>query len=124
MIYELSRDYVYAWNLIQQGDRLACWVDSDCEKDGRTIAFACLDIDVTWIHDNEFNYVYLLEQNTFELFVERCTELNIEFYLPLADNMLVISKERFQEVASEVVSEALAPFDVLIKSMGVNANGN
>jgi hypothetical protein len=80
-IYELSRNYAKAWQLIQQGDRLACWVDSDC-KDGRKIAFACLDIDATWIHDNEFNYVYLLEQNTFDLFVDGCTNHNIEFYLP------------------------------------------
>ena len=87
IIYELSRDYARAWELIQQGDRLACWVDADADADVRGVAHACLDVDATWITDNEYNYVYLLEQNTFELFVDGCTNHNIEFYLPLADNM-------------------------------------
>lgn len=86
MMYELSRDYGRAWQLIQQGEKLACWVDS--EADMKSVAHACLDIDATWITDNETNYLYLLEQNTFELFAKRCTELNIEFYLPLADNLI------------------------------------
>ena len=32
IIYELSRDYARAWELIQQGDRLACWVDADADE--------------------------------------------------------------------------------------------
>ena len=117
MIYELSRDYARAWELIQQGEKLACHL-IDVHRPIIAFAFYQEDYEATKITDNEWNYLDMLEDNNFNDFAKRCTELNIEFYIPLADNMLVISKERLQEVASEVVSEALAPFDVLIKSMG------
>ena len=101
MIYELSRDYARAWELIQQGDRLACWVDCGVN---RVVANASQALDTTWITDNQRNYLFLSsEQNNQECFLNQCTVLNIEFYLVFADNMLVISEERFTEITSKTI---------------------
>lgn len=122
MIYELSRDYARAWELIQQDEKLACWVDCRLDRDvGSAYKWKSR---VTIINAKSVNYAWLAdEENTFELFAKQCTELNIEFYLQVADNMIIISEDRFKEVASEVVSKALAPFDILIKTMEDLTNG-
>lgn len=39
----------------------------------------------------------------FDDFAKRCTELSAEFYLPIADNMIVISEERLTEITSKVI---------------------
>jgi hypothetical protein len=102
MIFELSRDYARAWQLIQQGEKLACWVDYDSLF--RDIAQAYKWFGATMIVARGTQYVYLFEeQNNFELFAKRCTELNAEFYLPLADNMIVVSEERLTEITSKVI---------------------
>jgi hypothetical protein len=102
MIYQLSRDYDRAWQLIQQGEKLACWVDYDSLF--RDIAQAYKWFGATMIVARGTQYVYLFEeQNNFDDFAKRCTELNAEFYLPLADNMIVISEERLTEITSKVI---------------------
>jgi hypothetical protein len=117
MIYELSRDYDRVWQLIQQGEKLACWVDYDSLF--RDIAQAYKWFEATMIVARGTQYVYLFEeQNNFDDFAKRCTGLNAEFYLPLADNMIVISVERFREMLSEAMNEVLAPMGKLIKTMG------
>lgn len=102
MIYELSRDYARAWQLIQQGKKVACWVDVHFRS---IIAFAFYqdDYEATKITDNEWNYLDMLEDNNFDDFAKRCTELSAEFYLPIADNMIVISEERLTEITSKVI---------------------
>jgi hypothetical protein len=81
MIFELSRDYVYAWNLIQKGDRLAAWVDY--EVNHKDIAQAYKWHNCTMIVAKGTQYIYLFEeQNTFNDFAKHCTKLNVEFYLP------------------------------------------
>jgi len=91
MIFELSRDYARAWELIQQGEKLACWVDW---KQQRYIARAekwQLNNGTFITNNGNVYYVWMVdEDNTFDLFDKRCTELNIEFYLPLADSSLMI----------------------------------
>ncbi len=97
MIYELSRDYARAWELIQQGEKLACHL-IDVHRPIIAFAFYQEDYEATKITDNEWNYLDMLEDNNFNDFAKRCTELNIEFYLPLADNMIVISEDRCEEI--------------------------
>lgn len=86
-IYELSKDYARAWELIQQGEKLACWVDY---RSGKNVGEAYnWKSAVTVLNAKSVNHVWLAdEENTFELFAKQCIELNIEFYLPLADNMM------------------------------------
>jgi hypothetical protein len=117
MIYELSRDYDRAWQLIQQGEKLACHL---IDEHRPIIAFAFYqeNYEATKITDNEWNYLDMLEDNNFDDFAKRSTELSAEFYLPLADNMIVVSSEKLKEIASEVATKSLAPFDKLIKTMG------
>jgi hypothetical protein len=117
VIYELSKDHARAWELIQQGDRLACEVD--CRL-GRDVGSAYnWKSRVMIINAKSVNYAWLAdEENTFDLFAKRCTELNIEFYLPLNDNMIVISAELFEEVARKVIKKSIGdPLDELIKKV-------
>jgi hypothetical protein len=64
-------------------------------------------------------YVYLFEeQNNFDDFAKRCTELSAEFYLPLPADTLVMSAELFEEVARKVVKKSIGdPLDELIKKV-------
>ena len=114
-MFELSRDYERAWQLMQQGDRLACWVDCDINNRGIAEAFYqkwCLS---TVIADRHHRYLYLFDQNTLENFTQYCTELNIEFYLPLPDNTIVIIRDEFDAIASKVIEEKVGkPLDNLI----------
>ena len=83
MIYGLSRDYARAWELIRQGDRVACEYDRHIHRD---VGKCDKSVEGTIaISSNQLVYRYL--PTVFELFVERCTELNVEFYIPLTDNM-------------------------------------
>jgi len=84
MIFELSRDYARAWELIQQGEKLACWVDcserpsrctTDISKDDDCLFFLEPSIFDDWQEK-------ILNLSHFERFVKRCTERNTEFYLP------------------------------------------
>jgi hypothetical protein len=119
MIYELSRDYARAWELIQNGEKLACWVDRDISNRG--IAYACHEnwCHSTKIQDYQTRYFYVFDQehgsDVFTLFSKKCKELNIEFYLPLADNMIVISEERCEEIIGYTETQHL------IESLGSDA---
>ena len=87
--FKLSRNYARAWELIQQGEKLACWVETNHRK---VVANAYYqdDYEATKITDNEWNYLDMLENNNFNDFAKRCTELNIEFYLPVANSAIPI----------------------------------
>jgi len=122
MIYGLSRDYDRVWKLIQQGEKLACWVNRDICNRG--IAYACHEdwCHSTKIQDYQTRYFYVFDQDhgndVFTLFLEKCTELNIEFYLPLPADTLVMSAELFEEVARKVVKKSIGdPLDELIKKV-------
>ena len=83
MTFELSRDYKRAFELIKKGDRLACLVDySRC----RDIAIARLlqNKEIT-IGARGISYLYFFEDQIEDdqMFVEQCTSLNVEFYLPI-----------------------------------------
>ena len=104
-MYELSRDYERAWELIQQGDRLACWLDY--HKEIRDVAYACLSCDSIRIGARGISYIYLLpEEITLERFKVECESLNIEFYLPISDNMIVISREDFEALKTPLIQQA------------------
>ena len=105
MIYELSRDYERAWQLIQQGEKLACWVDCSDRDDRCTTAISKDDDCLFFLQPSIFDdwQEKILNLSHFERFDKRCTERNAEFYLPLADNMIVISEERLTEITSKVI---------------------
>jgi len=117
MIYELSRDYERAWQLMRQGDRLACWVEH--ELHGKDIASAYRFNEITIVCARGTIYIYLFaDYDTLENFLLRCTELNIKFYLPLSNDTIVISPERFVEIANKVIQEKVGkPLDGLIALM-------
>ena len=78
--FKLSRDYARAWELIQQGEKLACEYDLPNSRDvGRAEKSTSSNTVVIngWSH-------YL--PSGFNGFAKRCTGLNIEFYLPVTDN--------------------------------------
>jgi hypothetical protein len=101
MIYELSRDYDRAWQLIQQGDQLACEYDRRIHRDVGKCTKSIGDTSTIAISSQMLVALYL--PTVFDDFAKRCTELNAEFYLPLADNMIVISEERLTEITSKVI---------------------
>lgn len=110
-IYELSRDYARAWKLIQCGDHLACEYDRPNHRDVGRVEKSETNNSVVingWCH-------YM--PSGFRDFAKRCTELNIEFYLPLPSDTLVISPEDFVKVATDTVNEAMQPIEDLIQSM-------
>ena len=116
MTFELSRDYARAWQLIQQGEKLAVLRDA--------LYANCRDVEIAYkglacLFFMEFeDWEEYASSDPFEFFVQRCTERNAEFYLPLADNMIVISEERLREMLGEAIDKALAPMDKMIKTMG------
>ena len=79
MIFELSRDYDRAWELIQKGERLACEYDRLIHRDVGQRSKSVCGSTIT-ISSQMLIYCYL--PTVFRFFVERCTELNVEFYLP------------------------------------------
>jgi hypothetical protein len=81
MICELSRDYDRAWQLIQQGEKLACEYDRRIHRD---VSKCTKSIDGTIAICSQM-LVALYLPSDFDGFAKRCTELNIEFYLPIAD---------------------------------------
>jgi hypothetical protein len=120
MIFELSRDYGKAWEWIQDCERLDCRYETTADIE----VCKCGMIE----GEKETSVIVLYSQQVvicdlstvFDLFVERCTALNIEFYLPLADNTIVVSEERLRELVGECADEALAPFDDLTKTIEKN----
>jgi len=103
VMFELSRDYEKAWQLIHQGDRLACWIE---HLHGKDIASAYRFNEVTIVCARGTIYIYLFaDYDTLENFLQRCTKLNVEFYLPLPDDMIVISREKLEAIATKVIQE-------------------
>ena len=95
-MFELSRDYVKAFELIKNGDRLACLLDYEDCKD---VAIAKCDKHGNLIIGARgISYLYFFDDQvaTNELFLGHCDRLNIEFYLPIGKEMLVISPESFK----------------------------
>lgn len=95
--YKLSRDYARAWELIQQGKKLACEYD---RPDSRDVGRAEKSVSNSTVVLNGWCH-YL--PNGFNGFAKRCTELNIEFYLPVAEDMIVIPEQRFEEIISKII---------------------
>lgn len=116
-MFELSRDYDKAWQLIQQGDRLACWVEHELHS--KDIASAYRFNEITIVCARGTIYIYLFAQyDTLEGFLLGCTKLNIEFYLPLPDDTIVISREKFEAIATKVIQEKVGkPLDKLIETV-------
>jgi hypothetical protein len=85
-IYELSRDYARAWELIQQGAKLACWVDA-LYANCRHIVDAYKGVACLFFMEFE-DWEEYPSSDPFEFFVQRCTERNAEFYLPIADKYI------------------------------------
>ncbi len=125
MTYQLSRDYNRAWELIQQGDRLACWVEYMQDGEAvRDIAAAICPENTLIIGARGTMYVWIPNAN-FNLFRRACAENKIEFYLPIPNNMIVISQEDFEALASKVIKERVGnPLDELLESMEAISNGN
>lgn len=114
-MFELSRDYERAWQLMQQGDRLACWVDYvGCRDIASARINRSLNLDVG---ARGIGYIYLFEDQIQDsnMFVKQCERLNIEFYLPLPDDTIVISPEDLEAIATKVIEEKVGkPLDNLI----------
>jgi hypothetical protein len=86
MIFELSRDYKRAFELIKKGDRLACFVDygNGCRDVAANIANAYTRGEIN-ISARGISYIYLFDDQaeTSEMFERECDRLNVEFYLPI-----------------------------------------
>ena len=78
--FKLSRDYARAWELIQQGEKLACEYD---RSNSRVVTRAEKSASSNTVVINGWSH-YL--PSGFNGFAKRCTELNFKFYLPIADN--------------------------------------
>ncbi len=82
-MFEISRDYKRAFELIKKGHRLACLLDySQC----RDIAIARLlqNKDLT-VGARGISYLYFFDDQIEDdqMFIEHCDRLNVEFYLPI-----------------------------------------
>lgn len=87
VMFELSRDYEKAWQLIQQGDRLACWVDYEVNHKDIACAYKWHEIFLITVRGT--NYIYLYgEENNFDKFCQQCAKLNVIFYLPIPDLLI------------------------------------
>jgi hypothetical protein len=83
MIFELSRDYKKAFELIKKGDRLICLLDYDGCRDvaiARTDRFGELTVGARGIG---YSHFFRDQVETDELFLTHCDRLNVEFYLPI-----------------------------------------
>jgi hypothetical protein len=105
-MFELSRDYKKAFELIKKGDRLACFVDygNGCRDVAANIASAYTRGEIN-ISARGISYIYLFDDQaeTSEMFEQQCDRLNVEFFLPLADDMLVVSRDRLEKSVMTVL---------------------
>ncbi len=116
-MFSLSRDYQKAFELIKSGDRLVCLLDYDGCKDvaiARTNeAYGDLIIGARGI-----SYLHLLPfQASLEPFLVHCDRLNIEFFLPISEEMIVVSTKDFKEIVALTIIKSLAPVDKMIKAI-------
>lgn len=90
-VYELSRDYARAWELIQRGDRLACYVDNQGYREiaetisrgiGNAVCIACRGTSYIYLWDDQY---------TFEVFKAACEAKKVDFYLPIDPINLQVS---------------------------------
>jgi len=82
-VFEISRNFEKAFELIQRGDRLVCLLDYE----------GCRDVAIArWDKSGELivgargiAYLYFFDDQlgTNDLFIKHCDRLNIEFYLPI-----------------------------------------
>jgi hypothetical protein len=89
MIYELSKNYVRAWALIQQGEKLAAWVDCSARPDRCTSTVSKDDDCLFFLEPSVFDpwQEKMLGLTDFERFTKRCEGRNVEFFLPLNEGM-------------------------------------
>lgn len=115
-MFELSRNYERAWRLINEGQALACWLTY---QDGKDIALASKFGYAVSIGARGTTYIYLAPRRaTYEDFVKHCTDQDVEFYLPLPDDTIVISPEDLEAIAAKVIEEKIGkPLDGLIVLM-------
>lgn len=89
MIFELSRDYKRAFELIKNGDRIVCLVDygDGCRDPAANIASTYTRGEIN-ISARGISYIYLFDDQveTSEMFEKECDRLNVEFYLPVGGN--------------------------------------
>ena len=98
MLFELSRDYKKAFEMVKRGDRIVGWtyltskqsIEAWLSEAQQNINLGCV-----WIPKKE-------AENS-DSFLFHCDRLKVEFYLPIEKPMIVISKERLEEIASEVI---------------------
>lgn len=98
-MFELSRDYKRAFVLIEKGDHIVCLLDrNDCDCREAAIA-KCDDLCDLVIIANDKLYLRLFDfdRETSEQFEQQCDRLNVEFFLPISEDMLVISRDRLKE---------------------------
>lgn len=85
MMFELSRDYKRAFELIKKGDRLVCLVDYAGCRDVAANIVSRFNHGQINISARGISYIYLFEDQaeTSEMFESECDRLNVEFFLPM-----------------------------------------
>jgi hypothetical protein len=104
-MFELSRDYKRAFVLIEKGDHIVCLLDR-YDWDCREAAIAkCDDLCDLVIIANDKLYLRLFDfdRETSEQFEQQCDRLNVEFFLPISDEMMVVSRDRLEESVMAVL---------------------
>lgn len=105
-MFELSRDYKKAFELIKKGDRLACFVDygNGCRDVAANIASAYTRGEIN-ISARGISYIYLFDDQveTSDMFESECDRLNVEFFLPVSEEMIVVSRDRLEESVMTVL---------------------
>jgi hypothetical protein len=81
MIFELSRDYKRAFELIKKGDRIACFLDYEGCRDV-AIAELTKPYKDLIVGARGITYIFLFT-DFYEEFKKCCDRLNVEFYLPI-----------------------------------------
>ncbi len=104
-MFELSRDYKKAFELIKKGDRIVCLVDyQGCRDVAANIASKYNHGQIN-ISARGISYIYLFEDQveTSEMFEKECDRLNVEFFLPVSEEMIVVSRDRLEESVMTVL---------------------
>jgi len=83
-LFELSRDYSKAFELIKRGDRLSCLVDYEDFRDPAIARLIGKDI---LIGVRGIGYIDLCDDQLESdgVFVEECDRLDVQFFIPVED---------------------------------------
>lgn len=84
-MFELSRDYERAFELIKNGERLACFLDYEGCRDVAANITSKYNRGQINISARGISYIYLFadQAETSEMFKKECNRLNVEFFLPI-----------------------------------------